>query len=1318
MEISALVRIVNQPHPLLPAVGREFSAQGWRSGETAREALLRAGLDPHLEIVILINDRTLAVDEWDSVCPQPGDMVHAVAALSGGGGGGSNPLKIILSIAVMVLAWQLGPMLGAQLGGFASTGAMGAAGSVGALGLSGAAWGAIGSGLITLAGNLVVGAIFKPSSGALTAVNGSSAAASPTYSLSGGSNSVRPYSPMQVVMGTHRVFPDYGAKPYTELRGDDQYLYQLFNFGLSDVQLSDLHIGDSPLSNYDDVTLQWSDGAGNLPGFPGNVDSDNGAELVRGEDWVVRTSAIDTVRLSIDVEGSAYYSGNSGLVACTVRIEAEYKPVSDTWWKPLTSSTQVTYTTGYWSLRTTEVYYYQGTDSDSYSETKVIQHAYAQSGHAEGEAQQIGLTWWGAPMFGYWTWASFSDGFASDGPQPIYTAVSYVDVPHGASQTPQRRTFSLAVAKGIYDVRVRLTSARSTQGEIASGDSRGGYSYRFSTLRSYQEDAANYAGQKRLGMIIKASGQLSGVVERLSAIASASTVDYSDGYNSGRWRPTSNPAWWYLDFARGRKNPFGEQMYGCHLADSQIDFAAIAAWASFCDRERLTLNMVIDSPQSAQDTLNDIARCGLASPSWASGKLGVVWDRRDASPVAAFGMSNILKGSFSVKYVTENLADEIVVSYVDSEREWTPDEVRVTVPGVNMPQRSSTVEIKGCTTGAAAAKYARIQAAAQVYRSRMISWAADFEGFVCQRGDVVILQHDLTQWGYSGRLVTVAGSTVTLDRTVPRSGGVDYLMLVQPDGDMQTFSIAAGSGESGTLVLPSAPAMQPDMLTLDHRWFFSPLPTPGKKVKIVSVKPVSSSRIQIVATDEDPAFYAAWDGVWNPPARQTLLRNEVPRILDMKLSESLVMSGTGSVTNRVTASFLLSAKHDSILVRYHVGDGPWTRATLSGNTLVFDTDFTGALEIEANAILGFALGPRYNGRGTIAGKTVRPGDVLDFSIAVTGTIAFLSFSVSTELDVLNGGQIRIRHSSATSGATWNNSSDLLSAAPGSSLIVPLLAGTYLAKWVDSGGRDSVNAALISSEITAALIALNVIDTLDDGASWPGTKTDTVYDGLLNGVKLDGASRIDSLGALVDTWAALDTMGGIISQGTYQIADSIDLGRVVTSRITAALDIEPFSIVDLIDSRNDVADAWIDIDGGDLSIARAYIEVSTSDDNIAWSSWQRFAAGEWTCRALRARLVLQSSLEYINIVVHSASIRIDMPDRIEAGNDIASGAGLYAVTYGTAFQAAPALAIAAQGLATGDYYSITAKSVTGFSITFRNAAGTAISRTFDYLSKGY
>jgi hypothetical protein len=53
-----------------------------------------------------------------------------------------------------------------------------------------------------------------------------------------------------------------------------------------------------------------------------------------------------------------------------------------------------------------------------------------------------------------------------------------------------------------------------------------------------------------------------------------------------------------------------------------------------------------------------------------------------------------------------------------------------------------------------------------------------------------------------------------------------------------------------------------------------------------------------------------------------------------------------------------------------------------------------------------------------------------------------------------------------------------------------------------------------------------------------------------------------------------------------------------------------------------------------------------------------------------------------------------------------------------FKVLKGVGIAAGNLQSGDYYAITSKSATGFTITFYDSTDTAVDRTFDYVARGY
>ena len=106
------------------------------------------------------------------------------------------------------------------------------------------------------------------------------------------------------------------------------------------------------------------------------------------------------------------------------------------------------------------------------------------------------------------------------------------------------------------------------------------------------------------------------------------------------------------------------------------------------------------------------------------------------------------------------------------------------------------------------------------------------------------------------------------------------------------------------------------------------------------------------------------------------------------------------------------------------------------------------------------------------------------------------------------------------------------------------------------------------------------------------------------------------------------------------------------------------------------------------------------------------------RYFKFRLKLSNKNNKVKGFVSGISITVDMEKRIESDNDIASTTGTKVITYTNSFYESPALGISAQNMATGDTYTITSKSATGFSIAFTNSSGSGINRTFDYVSQGY
>ena len=323
------------PHPLTTE-GRQTRRRAVLPGETlaglAANEAHRLGVATGT-VATVVNGRPVARDLWDATELSSGDIVTLRVVLAGDD---KDPLATVLTLAVMVASFALGGPLGVALGISKTAGA--------AWGLAaGALRQAVGGAIISIAGNLIINALVPPRRAAAPTAPGA-AQADPVYALSGGANRARPYEPLVLVLGTHRVFPDLGAAEYTEFAGDDQYLFQIFHFGLGDLEIGDLKIGTSPLANYEEVETQWGDAAGRLPLFPGNVDAAQGAAL-DDTDWIERVTAAATHRIALDITGRLFQvdaeSGN--IQSHAVSLEIEYWPEGN---PTLTTTQQVTLSHG------------------------------------------------------------------------------------------------------------------------------------------------------------------------------------------------------------------------------------------------------------------------------------------------------------------------------------------------------------------------------------------------------------------------------------------------------------------------------------------------------------------------------------------------------------------------------------------------------------------------------------------------------------------------------------------------------------------------------------------------------------------------------------------------------------------------------------------------------------------------------------------------------------------------------------------------------------------------------------------------------------
>ncbi len=1320
------------PHPLTSAGRRADITWAVPDGASVADAIAACwlnadpGPDPAAagmpDIAVALDGVVIPREAWGATPLEGGQ--HLTLRTVVRGGGDSDPLAIILTIAVLVVA----PYLGGLVEGLPAIAALGAEAA--------AVAGALTAAAVTVAGGLIINALVTP-----RGPEGldPQTAARPIFSLNGGANRARLYEPLLLVMGRHRVFPDLGAQPWTEFSGDDQYLNMILNFGLGDqgIDAADLMIGTTPLLDFEGATAAIL--RSEHCDWPANVDTIAG-QLLEDTEWVQRTSSAGTYRLDIDIVATLYeVSTSTGAVSPLLReLHYDYRPHG---------------TSDPWSARTVTL---GGSATDDRPARDTIRQSLR------------------------------------------------IDLPG-----PDRQ----------WDIRIRRGQDPVDETHIVD-------QINWTALRSYQRDTADYAGQTRACIRLPASAQASGQLPRIHADVAAripASIDPAAAHTA-----TRNPAWILLAFLRGGRIA-GRLSWGLGLPDARIDFEALAAWAAWCDAHGpvLRCDLVLDRVLPVAEVIRTICQCGRATPSWASGKLGVIWEEAATPVTALVTPGNIVQASLRVTWGAEQPADEIAVRYLDPDADWQYQTIRRAMPGVVSPTRTATVTLSGVTSAAQAAMEANLQAARQLYHRRRLVWEMAAEGLSIARGDVVRLTHSLIDGGQTGRLADViteatdgsapqrwdTGTRLEMASRADQAARPHYMMLRLPDGTLHTSAVTAGAG---ALVVPETPLPEgwddEGSRPGDVLWRFYGADDAPARGRIVAVEPVSDTRIRLEAIDEDSRYHAAAAAdLATPlplPVRQT------PRVLHAALSQRPTPGGAVHMTLRLTvagpwrgatvrilsdglwrrvaeitdgstvadwsadsarlsrieitpgsraaplgpvyrltrlaggdqtdlpeisptagppappvlAGVYVDATGASVTARldlYHPapaavsafdirleGPGGLRRTTRVAGAdaarLTLDPKRIGSWLVVVRALgFGGAASEAVEAQFTLGRDLVEPDNVPEFRVRISGDLAYLTWGSAGPVT----DHYHLRHLGAGLTGGWARAVDLETDVTGHSAIVPALAGQYLIRAVSSFGLPSPEASAVRPD-AAALDDLNAVLTLTQQPAWAGLKSPgvQVVDGDLEMIPANAPAPPD------------DLPDGIASMGTYEFAAPADLGEVYTSRLTARLAGYGYQTDNTIAGWPPLARLG-PLSGTAPEATDIILEMRTTGDDpaaptAAWTDWRRFAIGDYTARGFEFRLVLRSHAAGVAVRVTELVVKIDMPDRVAGGRDIPCPPEGVTVTFEPPFKERPAILVTGQELPFGAVERRTGVTRAGFRTRFVDASGSGVHCSFNWGAVGY
>lgn len=450
------------------------------------------------------------------------------------------------------------------------------------------------------------------------------------------------------------------------------------------------------------------------------------------------------------------------------------------------------------------------------------------------------------------------------------------------NRDPIRKTYSVAVPAGRYEVRGRRITAKNSSMYV-------GDVVHWSVLNAYLEDETGVTSTTRVALKIRSSEQLGNRTLTQFNLVATRKLPVWDA-NLGWQGPvaTASPVWAFCDIARAS--------YGGARPDAYLDLPGLAALAAQLDAEGVEFNGTFDTKSTVWDALTRVAQSARCMPVDRGGVYHLVRDSYSAAPVAMFTHRNIVKDTFTIDHigVLEETSDAVVVVYKDATADYREQEITCALPGspASTPRR---VQLFGVTDRDQAYKLGLYMAAQNQYRRERVSFVTGREGFIPFYGSTVAVSHwMLGQEGAqqaSGDVVAFDGvDLLTLSEDLPFFAN-PYITLRGLHGEPVGPYLCAQVADNQVRITE---AFDNSVLVFDAgydrpHFMLGEGVEFAANVKITAIEPQGDGKIKISGFVDAPEVYTAADGL-NPPPIDTL--PQLPSISPVVSNLQAYVAGT------------------------------------------------------------------------------------------------------------------------------------------------------------------------------------------------------------------------------------------------------------------------------------------------------------------------------------------------------------------------------------------------------------------------------------------
>jgi len=822
---------------------------------------------------------------------------------------------------------------------------------------------------------------------------------------------------------------------------------------------------------------------------------------------------------------------------------------------------------------------------------------------------------------------------------------------------------------------------------------------------------------------------------------------------------TNDPAWVLYDVLTNTR-------YGASIPETAIDKFAFYSASEYNSTQiddgsgtgtteaRFSCNVNINNQKEAFELIQDLCSVMRVQAFYEAGSITISQDR-PSDPVYTFNISNVTEGGFSYSNQSQKAKfTKINVGFFDMTTQAIDYEtVDDTTAQSRYGIKTQTIKSFATTSRGQASRMAKWLLFNQNNSSEIVNFSITAEAGVLVRPGQIISVADEVKQGVrrGGRIKTGISTTqIEVDDTASTdlvTSNTAKLSVILSDGTLETKEISNISG--ATVTVSSAFSSVPQANSV---WVIENTTLEPTTWRVVNVQEEENLTFSITAASHNSGKYAfVEDGTPLPAKSFTVITKKLPAPENLTASESLIVINNKAVA-RLSISFAAVKGAIGYYLQYKFENGNFINQQVKGTDFDIDNITNGKFVIRVFSINAInKLSERPNEiQFTSVGKTALPGDVQNLRVeTISDQLMRLRFDRSTDIDVLHGGNVVVRHSNLTNGTgTFTNSVDLIPALPGSvsETMLPAIDGEYILKFKDDGGRLSSGEASVVVINPDPLPKLLIFNDREDTDSPPfaGLKSDCFFSDEVNGLVLGSTETLDDATDF-DAIADFDFIGDVdfLTGGSYDFAKILDLGAVNPLRLTRHFVTQGFYPNDLIDKRTANIDTWTDFDAATAFNvnAKLLVAITTSapsngisyqDSDFTGKTFNTFANGTYVGRGFKFRCLLESEDPAQSIEIDQLGYKAELDRRTEQKSNLSSGtsASGLAVTFDQAFFTGaaetsvgagtqlPSIGITANDLGGTDRFEITSISGTGFNIKFLNAGNAVQDKTFSYTATGF